>query len=167
MLSYNQEIMGIREEQNMGNYTNEKSLIVVQDNFLNKVKKFFAKAFWNRKSKYYMEENENEYFDDDYEETSEVQENVKKKRKLYNFDADDNDDWPGDVNMEIINDENDDVSKDVNNSDDDIDNQNQEEIEEEYDGEIYSEAYIEKKKLEKKLMNYYESIKKIVNLNKE
>ena len=32
--------MGIREEQDMGNYTNEKSLIVVQDNFLNKVKKF-------------------------------------------------------------------------------------------------------------------------------
>ena len=42
MLLYNKVIMGIREEQNMGNYTNEKGLVVVQDNFLTKIKNFFA-----------------------------------------------------------------------------------------------------------------------------
>lgn len=154
MLLYNKVIMGIREEQNMGNYTNEKGLVVVQDNFLTKIKNFFAKAFWNRKSKYQEFENEEEDFNQDYLENYEQKENVQKERRLYNFDADNNDDWPGDENM-------DNVDNEKNNEANNENKENQEEnLEENYDREIYSEAYIEKRELEQKLLNYYESIKK-------
>lgn len=137
----------------MGNYTNEKSLVVVQDNFLTKIKNFFAKAFWNKKVNYEEIDNEENDLNQDYSETFDQQENVQKERRLYNFDADNNDDWPGDDNMNNVDDEND---KNVNEN-----AENQEEnLEEKYDREIYSEAYIEKQELEQKLMNYYESIKK-------
>lgn len=137
----------------MGNYTNEKSLVVVHDNFLTKIKNFFAKAFWNKKTDYEEIENEENSLNQDYSETFDQQENIQKERRLYNFDADNNDDWPGDDNMNNVDDEN---EKNVNENDD-----NQEEnLEEKYDREIYSEAYIEKQELEQKLMNYYESIKK-------
>lgn len=137
----------------MGYYTNEKGLVVVQDNFLTKIKNFFAKAFWNRKSKYQMIEDEAENYNQDYSESFEQKENVQKERRLYNFDADDNDDWPGDGNMDNVDDEN---MNEVNENE-----ENEEEnLEEKYDREIYSEAYIEKQELEQKLMNYYESIKK-------
>lgn len=132
----------------MGNYTNEKSLVVVQDNFLTKIKNFFAKAFWNKKVNYEEIDNEENDLNQDYSETFDQQENVQKERRLYNFDADNNDDWPGDDNMNNVDDENE-------------NDENQEEnLEEKYDREIYSEAYIEKQELEQKLMNYYESIKK-------
>ena len=142
----------------MGNYTNEKGLVVVQDNFLTKIKNFFAKAFWNKKAKYDAEDHEEDSLNQDYAETFDQQENVQKERRLYNFDADNNDDWPGDDNMNSVDDEND--VNDMNGNENENSQKQEENLEEKYDKEIYSEAYIEKQKLEQKLMNYYESIKK-------
>lgn len=140
----------------MGNYTNEKSLVVVQDNFLNKIKNFFAKAFWNRKSKYEMIEDEAENINQDYVDQFEQQEPVQKERRLYNFDADNNDNWPGDGNMNLEDEE----KNEMNNNEVQNDENNEQNNEIEYEKEEYSQAYIEKQELEQKLMNYYESIKK-------
>ena len=52
----------------MGNYTNEKGLVVFQEGFLTKIKNFFAKAFWNRKSKYQMMEDYEDSYDEDNSE---------------------------------------------------------------------------------------------------
>lgn len=147
----------------MGNYTNEKSLVVVQNNFLNKIKNFFAKAFWNRKSKYEMIEDEAENINQDYVDQFEQQEPVQKERRLYNFDADNNDNWPGDGNMNLEEkNENDNVN--MNSADTQNNNENNEYNEQndeiQYEKEEYSQAYIEKQELEQKLLNYYESIKK-------
>lgn len=143
----------------MENYTNEKSLVVVQDNFLNKIKNFFAKAFWNRKSKYEMIEDDLENANQDYAEQFEQQEPVQKERRLYNFDADNNDNWPGDGIMNL---ENEDKKENgnMNNNEAQNDESNEQNNEVEYEKEEYSQAYIEKQELEQKLMNYYESIKK-------
>lgn len=141
----------------MSNYTKEKSLMVVQDSFLNKVKNFFAKLFWSRKSENDMLETEENETNENNLEQMEQKETVEKERKLYNFDADDNDEWPGDGNMS------EDVEKNENqgNSDEKENVQNNENNNEiEYEKEEYSEAYREKQELEQKLMNYYESIKK-------
>ena len=140
----------------MGNYTNEKGLVVVQDNFLTKIKNFFAKAFWSKKANYDETDYDENSGNQDYSETFNQLENVQKERRLYNFDADNNDDWPGEDNMNSVDDEN---EKKVNAANENDDNQ-EESREEKYDREIYSEAYIEKQELEQKLMNYYESIKK-------
>ena len=141
----------------MGNYTNEKGLVVFQENFLTKIKNFFAKAFWRKKADYEEIEYEDDGLNQDYSEKfAEQPESVQKERRLYNFDADNNDDWPGDDKMNNVDDEND---KNVNGLNENDDNQ-EENLEEKYDREIYSEAYIEKQELEQKLMNYYESIKK-------
>ena len=147
----------------MENYTNEKSLVVVQDNFLNKIKNFFAKAFWNRKSKYETIEDDLENANQDYAEQFEQQEPVQKERRLYNFDADNNDNWPGDGNMNLEEkNENDNVN--MNSADTQNNNENNEYNEQndeiQYEKEEYSQAYIEKQELEQKLLNYYESIKK-------
>ena len=143
----------------MENYTNEKSLVVVQDNFLNKIKNFFAKAFWNRKSKYEMIEEDLENANQDYAEQFEQQEPVQKERRLYNFDADNNDNWPGDGIMNL---ENEDKKENDNMNNNEAQNyeNNEQNNEVEYEKEEYSQAYIEKQELEQKLMNYYESIKK-------
>ena len=143
----------------MENYTNEKSLVVVQDNFLNKIKNFFAKAFWNRKSKYEMIEEDLENANQDYAEQFEQQEPVQKERRLYNFDADNNDNWPGDGIMNLEN-EDKKENDNMNNNEAQNDENNEQNNEVEYEKEEYSQAYIEKQELEQKLMNYYESIKK-------
>ena len=143
----------------MENYTNEKSLVVVQDNFLNKIKNFFAKAFWNRKSKYEMIEDDLENANQDYAEQFEQQEPVQKERRLYNFDADNNDNWPGDGIMNLEN-EDKKENDNMNNNEAQNDENNEQNNEVEYEKEEYSKAYIEKQELEQKLMNYYESIKK-------
>ena len=143
----------------MENYTNEKSLVVVQDNFLNKIKNFFAKAFWNRKSKYEMIEDDLENANQDYAEQFEQQEPVQKERRLYNFDADNNDNWPGDGIMNLENEDNKE-NDNMNNNEAQNDENNEQNNEVEYEKEEYSQAYIEKQELEQKLMNYYESIKK-------
>ena len=140
----------------MENYTNEKSLVVVQDNFLNKIKNFFAKAFWNRKSKYETVEDDLENANQDYAEQFEQQEPVQKERRLYNFDADNNDNWPGDGNMNLENED----KNEMNNNEAQNEENNEQNNEVEYEKEEYSQAYIEKQELEQKLMNYYESIKK-------
>ena len=140
----------------MENYTNEKSLVVVQDNFLNKIKNFFAKAFWNRKSKYETIEDDLENANQDYAEQFEQQEPVQKERRLYNFDADNNDNWPGDGNMNLENED----KNEMNNNEAQNEENNEQNNEVEYEKEEYSQAYIEKQELEQKLMNYYESIKK-------
>lgn len=144
----------------MGKYTNEKSLVVVQDNFLNKVKNFFAKFFWSKKSKFdYMQDEQYDNNENDFEQF-EQQEPVEKVRKLYDFDADNNDDWTGGINM-INQDENELDLNEINEQNDEKNSNEEKNInEDEYDGEVYSEAYREKQELEQKLMNYYESIKK-------
>lgn len=153
----------------MGKYTNEKSLMVVQDNFLNRIKNFFTKAFWSRKYRYEeieeVEEEKNDNNDIDYIDASYKEyDYTKKERKLYNFDADNNDDWPGDGKVEVIEDVNGDIIENPSQYEDrsEINQvQNQEPtLEEQYDREIYTDTYIEKMELEQKLMNYYESIKK-------
>ena len=137
----------------MGKYTNEKSLVVVQDNFLNRVKNFFAKAFWNRRNKY--EEIEEYEEEDNYENRYQFQEPVQKERRLYDFDADNTEEWPGDsiVNdAEVVDENGTNVVSFSNESDDNY--EEQDDVEEDYDREIYSQAYIEKVELEQKLMNY-------------
>ena len=135
----------------MDNYTNEKSLVVVQDNFLTKIKNFFAKAFWGRKSKFEDIEPEEEYT-----ETIEEEQPTEKQRKLYDFDADNTEEWAGEGYVNIIENEN---SDSVAENTDENQYQQEENLEEQYDREIYTEAYIEKQKLEQQLLNYYESIK--------
>ncbi|MBR2240889.1 MAG: hypothetical protein IJ890_05875 [Clostridia bacterium] len=140
----------------MGNYTNEKGLVVVQDNFLTKIKNFFAKAFFNRKARYEEIEIEDETVNEENNiQTFEQNEPEPKERKLYNFDADINDEeWPGDKNMN-------DDEKNVDNIENDNNEVNEQTMEEYYEKEeIYSEAYREKQEIEQKLLNYYESIKK-------
>lgn len=135
--------------------TNEKSLVVVQDNFLTKVKKFLTRFFGGGKSDYDYIEAEEEYNQDNSEKIEE--ESAEKQRKLYDFDADNTEEWPGDANVNNIQDANDNVNENSNESSN-FDNL-EANVEEEYDREVYSQAYIEKQELEQKLLNYYESIK--------
>ena len=144
----------------MGKYTNEKSLVVVQDNFLNRIKNFFTKAFWSRKYRYDEIEEVEEENDYNYINTYNTQEYVQKERRLYNFDADNNDDWPGDGNVEVIEDVNGDIIENPSQYEDRSEQNQELTLEEQYDREIYTDTYIEKVELEQKLMNYYESIKK-------
>ncbi|MBR4261447.1 MAG: hypothetical protein IKQ33_05820 [Clostridia bacterium] len=137
----------------MDKCTNEKSLVVFQENFLTKVKNFFTRFFWGRKAEYECVETEEEYNQDNSEKMEE--ESAEKQRKLYDFDADNTEEWPGDANVANIQDENGNIIKNESGNFVNI----EENSEEEYDREVYSQAYIEKQELEQKLLNYYESIK--------
>ena len=83
------------------------------------------------------------------------EESAEKQRKLYDFDADNTEEWPGDANVANIQDENGNIIKNEAGNFVNIEENSQEE----YDREVYSQAYIEKQELEQKLLNYYESIK--------
>ena len=136
----------------MDNYTNEKSLVVVQNNFLTKIKKFLSNFFWSKNIEDEIVENEKQELSNENVETIKENEPEEKERKLYNFDADDNDEWPGDENMK------DDSEKNMDDKQNEENENKDNEIE--YEKEQYSEAYREKQELEQKLLNYYESIKK-------
>ena len=84
--------------------TNEKSLMVVQDNFLTKVKNFFSRFFFGRDEEIEDEEVIEEVKDNSTEVIKEEPE--QKERKLYNFDADNPDEWP--EPKEIVNEQEDD-----------------------------------------------------------
>lgn len=157
----------------MGKYTNEKGLVVVQDNFLTKIKKFFTKAIFNFKSKhndydenydYQLDESENEYDDNKKQEFSQNS-SVEKERKLFDFDAEDTGDWPvNEVNCMDQQNENctenniECEEKSQQSEGTDIDKKDEDE-ELDYEKEEYSQAYIEKQEIEQKLINYYNSIK--------
>lgn len=118
--------------------TNEKSLMVVQDNFLTKIKKFFVRFFYGKDDEIEYDEAQ----DNEYNQTSageQDQDEEQKERKLYDFDADNPEEWP--EPKEIVSD-----------SDD-----------EDYEKEPVSEACREKEELEQKLKNYYASITKMNN----
>ena len=118
--------------------TNEKSLMVVQDNFLTKIKKFFVRFFYGKDDEF---EYDNAQNDENKKSSDEVEKNEEQEpeRKLYDFDADNPEEWP--EPKEIISD-----------SDD-----------EDYEKESVSEVCREKEELEQKLKNYYASITKMNN----
>ena len=136
----------------MEKYTNEKSLMVVQDNFLTKVKRFFSKFFFGKDEEMQYDDVENEELKDSQAQAIKQQEPEQKEWKLYNFDADNNDDWPENIN--ITNEENE--LEQIENNDN---NQQQEETD--YEKEPISQACKEKEELEQKLKNYYASITKM------
>ncbi len=139
----------------MGKYTNEKSLVVFQENFFTKIKNFFKKTIFNRNE--VMQDYEDEENFEKNVETNE-QEPVKKKRTLFNYDAEDNDNWSGDGNMENVEENN------INEAN----NENERETEDNLavtEKEEVSEAFKEKQELEQKLMNYYASIKGSISTN--
>lgn len=121
--------------------TNEKSLMVVQDSFLTKVKNFFSRFFFGKDEEIEEEkepENENKYKivkPDIVPDLEEEESEEEKEWKLYNFDADNPEEWP--------------EPKDIPVSEDD---------DEDYEKETISEVCREKEELEQKLKNYYASI---------
>lgn len=121
--------------------TNEKSLMVVQDSFLKKIKNFFIRFFGSKNDdKQYTQVDVEDIKRNDImnEDVS-----VTKTRKLYNFDAEDNGEWP----------ENNNDSNETEEQDSDLD----------YEREPISEVCREKEALEQKLRNYYASITKTHN----
>ena len=131
----------------MEKYTNEKSLMVVQDSFLKKIKNFFVKFFWSK--------NDDEQYDQVDVEAAEKNDIMKedisdiKTKKLYNFDAEDNGEWP----------------ENNNDSNETKEQKNEEEQDSnlDYEREPISEVCREKEELEQKLRNYYASITKMHN----
>lgn len=120
--------------------TNEKSLVVFQDNFLTKVKKFFSRFFFGRDEEIECDEAEDKENGNNKTEAIGTDEEPEQKEwRLYNFDADNTEEWP--EPKEIVSDFDD----------------------EDYEKEPVSEACREKEELEQKLKNYYASITKMNN----
>lgn len=141
----------------MGDYTNEKSLMVVQDNFLNKIKNFFSKAFFKirGKGKYYEEYIEEEDIEENYNEKMEEQVGTQKQRRLFNYEEEVGDGMPENISEDCNTDENEENNGSVLNHQENENN-------EDYSSEpvVKSKVEEEKEELERKLMNYYASIKK-------
>lgn len=126
----------------MEKYTNEKSLMVVQDNFLTKVKKFFSRFFFGRDEEVEYDEVDNE--ENNKPEVNGIEEEPEQKEwKLYNFDADNTDEWP--------------EPKEVSDGQEN-DNADGESDDVDYEQEPVSQVCKEKEELEQKLKNYYASI---------
>ncbi|MCR5146863.1 MAG: hypothetical protein K6B70_05930 [Clostridia bacterium] len=130
--------------------TNEKSLMVVQDGFLKKVKNFFVRFFWSKtEDVQYDEVDDKEINNKKIDITREPE---VKERKLYNFDADNNDEWPENASIPSQTEE---QNVQENNDENEQDS--------EYETEQMSEVCREKEELEQKLRNYYASITKMNN----
>ena len=130
--------------------TNEKSLMVVQDSFLKKVKNFFVRFFWSKtEDVQYDEVDDKEINNKKFDITREPE---VKERKLYNFDADNNDEWPENASIPSQTEE---QNVQENNDENEQDS--------EYETEQMSEVCREKEELEQKLRNYYASITKMNN----
>ena len=156
----------------MGKHTKENSLIRYDNNIFSKVKRFFLKKFWRSKDKDYY------YEPDNIDEVVLSQEEPTKKRSLYNFDAEDDENNTGDENasqssVNIEGYENLVIKEGSEKSiysapiAQDVENMRNEEMEEQFIGMQKREPSVEEEKeeLERKLMRYYESIKKIANLS--
>ena len=116
--------------------TNEKSLAVMDYNIFAKLRRFFINIF-NKKQNYYEEE-----FIEQEEKVEE--ETTKKTRKLFNYDAEVDDIMPENIPEKDI------INEDVEYVDNIADNSEK---------EVKSKVSEEKEELERKLMNYYASIK--------
>ena len=140
----------------MEKYTNEKSLMVVQDSFLKKIKNFFVRFFWSKN-------NDDEQYDqvdvkgiqrdvETIEKNDIIKEDISvtKTRKLYNFDAEDNGEWPENNN-------------DSNETEEQKNEEEEQDSDIDYEREPISEVCREKEELEQKLRNYYASITKMHN----
>ncbi len=156
----------------MRKHTKENGLVMYEDNIFAKVKRFFLKKIWRQN-------NAEGTYERDYPGTKERIEvangEVKKKRALYNFDAEDdeivkNKNFSTGENTENFMEIDNFVRKEGENSiynapiAQDVENQ---EVEENYIGMAKKELTVEEEKeeLERKLMRYYESIKDIANMS--
>ena len=118
----------------MEKHTNEKSLAIVDNNIFAKMRRFFINIFAKREPIY--EEYEQEELIEEKEETP------RKTGRLFNYDAEVGDDMPENVN------EKDKVDENVENAINYVSEET-----------TKSKASEEKEELERKLMNYYASIK--------
>ena len=126
--------------------TNEKSLVVFQDNFLTKVKKFFSRFFFGRDEEVEYDETENKENENNKTEVIGIYEEPEQKEwRLYNFDADNTEEWP--EPKEVPN------GQENGEQSDDVD----------YEQEPVSQVCKEKEELEQKLKNYYASITNMHN----
>ena len=123
----------------MEKVTNEKSLAVMDYNIFAKMRRFFIN-FFNKKQNVYKESEIAE------QDTEIKEEPVKKTRKLFDYDAEVDDNMPENIQDDIQ--EKDKVEENVENA---INYVSEEATE--------SQASEEKEELERKLMNYYASIK--------
>ena len=123
----------------MEKVTNEKSLAVMDYNIFAKMRRFFIN-FFNKKQNVYKESEIAE------QDTEIKEEPVKKTRKLFDYDAEVDDNMPENIPDDIQ--EKDKVEENVENA---INYVSEEATE--------SQASEEKEELERKLMNYYASIK--------
>ena len=114
----------------------KKSLAVMDYNIFAKLRRFFINIF-NKKQNYYEEE-----FIEQEEKVEE--ETTKKTRKLFNYDAEVDDIMPENIPEKDI------INEDVEYVDNIADNSEK---------EVKSKVSEEKEELERKLMNYYASIK--------
>ena len=160
----------------MGKHTKENGLIRYDNNIFSRVKRFFWNKFWrNRDVEYYFD---TENADEDLERDLYEKEEPVKKRSLYNFDAEDEEN----ISNEISN-----TSEEPRDTGDlgnlvrqegaeniynapiaqDVEKLENGEMEEQFIGMGKREPTVEEEKeeLERKLKRYYESIKKIANLS--
>lgn len=145
----------------MAKHTKEKGLIEVNNTIFSKIRRFFMKRFWRKKD--IQDLNEQENTEDEISRELENEENlVKKKRPLYNFDADDEE-----KNNETLNIEDYFKTSTNINGESSTNSNSSNDVEEEYTIGIKKETtvYEEKEELERKLMKYYQSIKNIANLS--
>jgi len=127
--------------------TNEKSLVIVSDNIFAKMRRFFINIFAKREP-IYEEEYEQE------EIIEEINNEQPKKRKLFNYDEEVGDDMPERISEDCNKDENAENNGDVLNLQE---SENSDDFASEPVGK--SRVTEEKEELERKLMNYYASIK--------
>ena len=123
----------------MEKVTNEKSLAVMDYNIFAKMRRFFIN-FFNKKQNVYKESEIAE------QDTEIKEEPVKKTRKLFDYDAEVDDNMPENIPDDIQ--EKDKVEENVENA-----------INYVSEEATKSQASEEKEELERKLMNYYASIK--------
>lgn len=122
--------------------TNEKSLAVVDNSVFAKMRRFFINLFGKKEDKC-------EYYDE-IEECEEVEkEPIKKTQKLFNYDAEVDDCMLDNVTENMPGEENG-LGENVDN----------EIIDDSSEITKKSSVCEEKEELERKLMNYYESIRK-------
>ena len=127
--------------------TNEKSLVIVNNNIFAKMRRFFINIFAKREPVYEEEFEQEEIIE-------EINNEQPKKRKLFNYDEEVGDDMPESISEDSNTDEN----AEDNGS---VQNLQESENSDDFSSEpvVKSRVAEEKEELERKLMNYYASIK--------
>lgn len=158
----------------MENVSEEKSLVKVDNSIFGKMRRFFQGLFSKRRNAQYIDNNDVEKENKLQVEKEEVNREVYTEPKLFNYDnpqysydstlgkkpilnqtANSVNDTIGQINMEDTG-----IEKYFVGNDSDEDNY--ENTEEQDDSEKYDDGYGGKDELEQKLMNYYASIKKVL-----